>query len=101
MAALQSIRNRGKLIAICVGAALLAFILGDFLNSSYSIFGRSQFDMATINGETISYQDFQQKVEQRETFIKLVTGQNSLSGDMTDQIRDYVWEEIVRENVIG
>lgn len=101
MAALQSIRNRGKLIAICVGAALLAFILGDFLNSSYSIFGASQFDMATINGETISYQDFQQKVEQRETFIKLVTGQNSLSGDMSDQIRDYVWEEIVRENVIG
>ena len=101
MAALQSIRNRGKLIAICVGAALLAFILGDFLNSSYTFFGRSQFDMATINGETISYQDFQQKVEQRETFIKLVTGQNSLSGDMSDQIREYVWEEIVRENVIG
>ena len=101
MAALQSIRNRGKLIAICVGAALLAFILGDFLNSSYSIFGQSQYNMGKSNGENISYQDFQDRYNERETFIKLVTGQNSLSGDMTDQIRDYVWEEMVREKVIG
>lgn len=101
MAALQSIRNRGKLIAIAVGAALLAFILGDFLNSSYSILGKSQFEMGEINGQSISYQDFQEKVNDRENFIKLATGSSSLDGDMSDQIREYVWEEMVRENVIG
>lgn len=101
MAALQSIRNRGKLIAIAVGAALLAFILGDFLNSSYSIFGQNQFNMGEINGESISYQDFMEKVNERETFIKLVTNQSTLSGDMQDQIREYVWEDMIRENVIG
>ena len=101
MAALQSIRNRGKLIAIAVGAALLAFILGDFLNSSYSIFGQNQFNMGEVNGETISYQDFMEKVNERENFIKLVTNQSTLSGDMQDQIREYVWEDMIRENVIG
>ena len=101
MAALQSIRNRGKLIAICVGAALLAFILGDFLNSSFSIFGQSQFNMGEINGETISYQDFQDRVNERSYFIQLVTNQSSLSSEMTDQINDYVWEDMIREKVIG
>ena len=89
------------MIAIAVGAALLAFILGDFLNSSYSIFGQNQFNMGEVNGETISYQDFMEKVNERENFIKLVTNQSTLSGDMQDQIREYVWEDMIRENVIG
>ncbi|MBP5367502.1 MAG: SurA N-terminal domain-containing protein [Bacteroidales bacterium] len=101
MAALQSIRNRGKLIAICVGAALLAFILGDFLNSSMSIFGQDRFNIGEINGETISYQDFEARVNERTTFISLVTQQNSLSSEMSDQIRDYIWEDLIREKVIG
>ena len=89
------------MIAIAVGAALLAFILGDFLNSSYSILGKSQFEMGEINGQSISYQDFQEKVNERENFIKLANNSSSLDGDMSDQIREYVWEEMVRENVIG
>ncbi|MBR6178198.1 MAG: SurA N-terminal domain-containing protein [Bacteroidales bacterium] len=101
MAALQSIRNRGKLIAICVGAALLAFILGDFLNSSMSIFGQDRFNIGEINGETITYQDFEDRVNERTVFISTVTQQSTLSSEMSDQIRDYIWDDLIREKVIG
>lgn len=101
MAALQSIRNRGKLIAICVGAALLAFILGDFLNSSMSIFGQDRFNIGEINGETISYQDFESRVNERTAFISTLLQQSSLSSEMSDQIRDYIWDDLIREKVIG
>ena len=101
MAALQSIRSRGKLIAICVGGALLAFVLGDFINSGATIFGASQTKIGDINGTSIDYNEFMSKVEQRETFMKVATGRSTLDAQTTDEIRDYCWEQAVRENTIG
>ncbi|MCQ2974939.1 MAG: SurA N-terminal domain-containing protein [Bacteroidales bacterium] len=100
MAALQSIRKKGGLIAFAVGFALLAFILGDFINSSSTIFGQSQYEMGEINGNSIDYQDFLNRSQQREQFIKIVTNNSSLSGEMSDQIHDYVWQQLIVENVI-
>ena len=100
MAILSSIRSRGKLIAICVGGALLAFVLGDFISSGATIFGASQTKMGTVNGNTIDYVEFQKQVENRETFMKLVTQRNSLDANATEEIRDYVWQRAVRENTI-
>jgi peptidyl-prolyl cis-trans isomerase D len=101
MAALQSIRSRGKLIAVCVGGALLAFVLGDFINSGATIFGASQTKIGDINGESLDYNEFMSKVDQRETFMKLATGRSTLDAQTTDEIRDYCWEQEVRKNTIG
>jgi peptidyl-prolyl cis-trans isomerase D len=101
MAALQSIRSRGKLIAICVGGALLAFVLGDFINSGATIFGASQTKIGDINGTSIDYNEFMGRVEQRETFMKLATGRSTLDAQTSDEVRDYCWEQAVRENTIG
>ena len=101
MAALQSIRSRGKLIAICVGGALLAFVLGDFINSGATIFGASQTKIGDINGTSIDYNEFMGRVEQRETFMKLATGRSTLDAQTTEEIRDYCWEQAVRENTVG
>ena len=100
MAVLSSIRSKGKLIAICVGGALLAFVLGDFLSSGATIFGASQTKMGAINGYSIDYTQFQNQVEARETFLKLVTQRSSLDGNAIEEVRDYVWQQAVRENTI-
>lgn len=42
MTSLQKIRNHGALLIAIVGLAMLAFILGDFLNSGSSFFNRSR-----------------------------------------------------------
>ena len=101
MAALQSIRSKGKLIAVCVGGALLAFVLGDFINSGATIFGASQTKVGEINGTSIDYNEFSNIVDRRETFIKLASGRSTLDAETTDEIREDCWERLVRKNVVG
>lgn len=100
MAALTSIRSKGKLIAICVGGALLAFVLGDFINSGSAIFGASQSKVGEINGTSIDYNEFQAKIKNRENFLEVVSNR-SLSSEENDEIRDYCWEQSVRQLTVG
>ena len=51
MASLQRIRNHGALLITIVGLAMLAFILGDFLNSGSSFFNRSRENVGVIEGQ--------------------------------------------------
>lgn len=65
MATLQKIRNRGGiLVSIVIGLALVAFIVGDALSSGASLLNRSKNKVGEIGGESISIQDFQDKVAQ-------------------------------------
>lgn len=88
------------MIAICVGGALLAFVLGDFISSGATIFGASQTKMGDINGTTIDYQQFQLQVESKEAYMKSLYNQSALNGNMADEIRDQVWQQAVMENTI-
>jgi len=54
MATLQKIRNRGTLLIIVIGGALLAFILGDLLTSGTTLFGKVRDKAFMVNGEVIS-----------------------------------------------
>ena len=45
MASLQRIRNHGALLIAIVGLAMLAFILGDFLNRHVGIYPRRLFEL--------------------------------------------------------
>lgn len=101
MAALQNIRKRGTIIAIVIGFALLAFVLTDFINSSSSFFRNDQLKMAEINGESIDYNDFQNLVQEREQFYKIAFNRSTLDGKTSDEIRAYVWENLVSKYTIG
>lgn len=64
MATLQKIRNQAGLLVIVIGVALLAFIIGDFLNSGNTFFQMSQNKVAEVNGEKITVEEFQARVNQ-------------------------------------
>ncbi|RKD86066.1 peptidylprolyl isomerase [Mangrovibacterium diazotrophicum] len=102
MATLQRIRNRaGILVAIIIGLALVAFILGDILNASNSLLRPNQLKIAEINGESVQYPDFQKKVEETAEIYKMNTGQTQLNDNAWAQIREQVWQQYVREAVMG
>lgn len=102
MAALEKIRSHGKLIAICVGGALLAFVLGDFDRILATLLGSGQTTIAKINGTGIDYGEFMEnRVKSREQFMKLATGRNTLDAQSSNEVRDYCWEQLVRENTVG
>ena len=102
MATLQNIRNRGSLmIAIVIGLALGAFILGDMLNSGTNLMKPSQMKIAEIDGESIQYPDFQKKVEELSEVYKMNTQQTQIDENTWEQIREQVWQGYLQENIIG
>lgn len=101
MATLGKIRSKGILLVVVVGLALLAFIIGDFLNSSTSYFNKSRERVAQIAGENINIRQFSDAIEQMTQVYKIETGQTELNEDVISQIRTSVWESLVNEIILN
>lgn len=102
MATLEKLRNRaGTLVAVVIGLALLAFILGDLFGSGGSLFTRNQFEIAEIDGNSIPYQNYQERVDYLTELNKASRRQSALDEQTMESIREEVWNEMVREHVLG
>jgi peptidyl-prolyl cis-trans isomerase D len=98
MAILEKLRVRaGLLLAIVIGLSLLAFVLGDFLNSGGSLFTRSKFEIAEVSGKSIAYTDYETKVNELENIQKMQSGQEGLDEQTIDQIRNVTWENMIQD----
>jgi peptidyl-prolyl cis-trans isomerase D len=101
MATLEKLRNRaGALVAIVIGLALFAFILGDILGSGPSLFTDSQFEIAEIAGKSVSYQSFQQRVDELSEIYMLNTGVTSLDSETQEMLREQAWHQLLRETIL-
>lgn len=100
MATLQKIRDKGTLLVIVIGVALLAFVLGDLLTSGTTLFGRAQDKAFVVNGEVISTKDYADKITEFEEFQKMVSGQSSLDENTSAQIREAVYQQMVRQRLL-
>lgn len=97
MASLQTLRNKGGVIvAVVIGLALLAFVLGDMLTSSSTLFGNSKNNVGEINGQSISAQEYGAKVEYLTTIQSISTGSESNTPEQQEQLREQAWETFVR-----
>lgn len=100
MATLSKIRSHGVLLLIVVGLAMLAFILGDFLNSGSSFFNRGRENIAVISGNKINFRDFERSKEELTEFFK--TQNQNISDEIAQQqIREQVWQWYISENTLG
>ncbi|MDE6117110.1 MAG: SurA N-terminal domain-containing protein [Duncaniella sp.] len=63
MATLEKIRSKSVLLLIIVGAALLAFIIGDFFTSGRAFFGNGT-TIAKVGNQKIDVQEFQRRVQE-------------------------------------
>ena len=97
MASLQRIRNHGALLIAIVGLAMLAFILGDFLNSGSSFFNRSRENVGVIEGQKIHYTEYEAAKEQLTEVYKIETGRNDFDEDLSAQIRNQVWNMLMMD----
>ncbi len=98
MATLEKIRKKGKLLAIVIGFALAAFILGDLFSNKTG--GGSANSIAEIDGNSISVIDFQSRMNAHIAFTKFATSRSSIDDRITKAIRQEVWEMIVKENIL-
>ncbi len=101
MATLENIRKRGALIAVVIGFALFAFILGDLVNSGGNLFSGDQKEMAVIDGESVSIDEFQLIYKQWEEVYKIQTRKTSIDQETQKQLQEQVWEEILRKYIFS
>ncbi len=97
MAVIGSIRKRSGLLIIFVGVALAAFVLGDFIKQG----PRKNVPLGVINGENISYQDFDEKVNDQVEYMKQQNNKENLSPRELFQARQQAWNIIVNELLMG
>jgi peptidyl-prolyl cis-trans isomerase D len=100
MATLEKIRNKAGLLVIVVGVALFAFIIGDFLNSSSTFFRQNQEKVIEVEGNVISIQQYQERIEEMTEFYKMQSGMSSLPEEYMNQIRQSVYNSMVQEIVL-
>jgi len=99
MALIGDIRKRGGLIAIVIGGALAAFILGDLISPGG---GSSQvFDIGEIAGESIPARKFEAEVQEKIDNFKEQSQQTSLDQATIDMIREQAWSQKLNEVILG
>ncbi len=92
MATLEKIRSKAAFLVIIIGVALLAFIIGDFLNSGQSFFMMSKNKVATVNGTSIGVEEYQQRVQARSEEMQAMYQQRGMP--MPDGASDYINKEV-------
>ncbi|MCK5782723.1 MAG: peptidylprolyl isomerase [Flavobacteriales bacterium] len=94
MATLNRIRAKSGVLIAIIGFALFAFVLGDLFKSGSSILRGNQLVVGVIDGQEISYTDFNPQV-QRTLDVYKRQGLNSIT-----QVSNIVWTELERKTLI-
>lgn len=95
MVRLENIRNRSGLLLVVIGLAMLAFILTDLMSSSNGAVS-TDLVLGEVGDEEIDYQAFERRVQQT-----LETQRASNPSVNVDQIRNSVWNQVVRETILN
>ncbi len=98
MAALQKIRSKAGLLIGVLAVALLAFIFP--WSELTSFVNRSRDKAFSVDGDVISTGTYMARITQFEDFQKIMSGQSSLDENVTSQIREYVYEQMVKEMML-
>ena len=96
MATLGSIRKRSTLLLLVIGVAMLAFILGDFMQSTRSG-GGGGFFVGEVAGEELSIQIFEERVQKGTENYKNSNPDVTINQTTLAQIRNSIWDEYVKE----
>ncbi|HET8829014.1 MAG TPA: SurA N-terminal domain-containing protein [Pelobium sp.] len=88
------LRNRaGVIIVIAIGVAIVAFLLGDAIQSGQGFIADSQSEIGEVGDESISYTAFNERVEQNSQQFKQQMG--SLNAQMTAYVVENTWNQMV------
>ncbi len=103
MATLEKIRSKAAMLVAVIGLALLAFIIGDFLNSGQSFFMMNQNKVATVNGENIGVEEYQERVNARTEQMQSMYQQSGMTmpEGMSATIQMDVYNQMINEQLLA
>ncbi len=90
----------GKIVAVVIGLALFAFIVGEVIHYSGSMMKGSGNDVGEVDGEKIPYADFNTSVEQNSAQFKQQSGQSSVSPQILSYVQETTWNQMVSKVIL-
>jgi peptidyl-prolyl cis-trans isomerase D len=94
MAIINTLRNKaGKIVVVVLTITMASFVLTDLFSNSSLLRGQDR-DIAEIEGNEITYEDFQAKVDQLSQLFVLNAGRNP-QGPEVDRIKDQAWQSFL------
>lgn len=96
MAVLEKIRVKfGLVISIVIALALLSFIIDPTTLESALNAMSKKYDVGSIAGKRISYNDFQENVDKFTRINEFVQGSSAQNEEGQKQIRDAAWQDML------
>ncbi|MDP4224298.1 MAG: peptidylprolyl isomerase [Bacteroidota bacterium] len=102
MSAIQFLREKaGIFVAALIGFSLFIFVVSDFFGNQRTqrIRARKYYEIGKIGDETVSYQDYEQKVQNLLDIYKL-SGNTNIDEATSESLREQVWQQMVRERIL-
>ena len=102
MSALQFLREKaGVLVAVVIGISLFIFVVSDFFGGGIGqrLRAKKYYEIGKIGNETVSYQDYEQKVHNLLDIYKL-SGNTSPDANTVESIMEQVWQQMIREELL-
>ena len=93
MISLDKLRKRSGLVIGIIGLALGAFLLGDLMSSSSSLFNSAQGVIGEVNDEVIDYREFETEAQNID---RIFAGSQDRNG-----LRDNLWASKVNDVIMG
>ena len=101
MSAIQFLRERaGVLVAGIIGVSLFLFVVSDFFGNGRGRRRqeRKYYEIGNIAGEQVSYQEYEQRVQNLFEIYKL-SGVTTIDEATAESAREQIWEQMVRERI--
>ncbi|MFH0842484.1 MAG: peptidylprolyl isomerase [Bacteroidota bacterium] len=101
MSAIQFLRERaGVLVAGIIGVSLFLFVVSDFFGNGRGRRRqeRKYYEIGQIAGEQITYQEYEQRVQNLFEIYKLY-GVTTIDEATAESVREQIWEQMVRERI--
>lgn len=101
MATLQKLRNNaGVLIASVIGLALVAFIMGDLMETGGdNIFQGNQLEITEIAGKSLTIHEFEKRIQRYENYYQQNT-REAIDDEIRNAIREHVWQSTKRSLIM-
>lgn len=101
MALIKKIRQRTGLAIGVIAVGLIFFLVGgDILSPNSTLLGGAQTNVGEIAGETVSYEEYMQKIEEVKFSFQQNTGRNPTENEMYS-IREQAWQALIVERMFA
>jgi peptidyl-prolyl cis-trans isomerase D len=99
MGMMAKMRGLAPAFIITVGALFVLFMVISDSNVMQALGGGRTNNIGSVNGDNITYQEYQKAVENQRESTKQQSGKD-IPDEQMDQFRDQVWESLVTEKLI-